>query len=198
MAWTKVRVTDDGNKRFVACYRDPKGRQRSAGTFSSRHAAERAAHREDAKVRHGAWQDHTRGQVTFAEYVETVWPPAKHVEASTLAAHRSYLDKHFLPLFGRRPKGKILPSGMQRWVTTATENGLASVIERALRDRVITVNPCRGPAYWAFSARAWEARCGRHPCAETSGGRLLVAEATRTGGPLTTRDLAEAGLQCRT
>jgi hypothetical protein len=32
MAWIKTRVTDDGDKRFVACYRDPEGRQRSAGT----------------------------------------------------------------------------------------------------------------------------------------------------------------------
>ena len=154
MVWIKERVTDDGDKRFVACYRDPEGRQRSAGTFSSRRAAERAAHREDAKVRDGAWHDHTRGQVTFAEYVQTVWLPSKHVETSTLAAYRSYLDKHFLPLFGRRPMGKILPSEVQRWVTTATENGLspvsvdkyhtllASVFERALVDRVITVNPC--------------------------------------------------------
>ncbi len=154
MAWTKVRVTDDGDKRFVACYRDPEGRQRSAGTFSSRRAAERAAHREEAKVREGAWHDHSRGQVTFAEYVETVWLPSKQVETSTLAAYRSYLDKHFIPVFGRRPMGKILPSEVQRWVTTATDHGLSaasvgkyhtmlhSIFERAVRDRVVTFNPC--------------------------------------------------------
>jgi hypothetical protein len=56
--------------------------------------------------------------------------------------------------FGRRPMGKILPSEIQRWVTTATEHGLSaasvgkyhtmlhSVFERALRDRVVTFNPC--------------------------------------------------------
>ena len=154
MAWIKVRVTDDGDKRFVACYRDPEGRQRSAGTYSSRRAAERAGNREEAKVREGAWHDHSRGVVTFAEYVETVWLPSKQVETSTLAAYRSYLDKHFIPTFGRRPMGKILPSEMQRWVTTATENGLSaasvgkyhtmlhSVFERALVDRVVTFNPC--------------------------------------------------------
>ena len=50
--------------------------------------------------------------------------------------------------------GKILPSEIQRWVTTATQNGLsaasvrkyhtmlASVFNRALRDRVVTFNPC--------------------------------------------------------
>jgi integrase len=158
MAWIKVRVTDDGTKRFVACYRDPEGRQRSAGTYSSRRAAERAGNREEAKVRDGAWHDHSRGQVTFADYVQTVWLPSKHVETSTLAAYRSYLDKHFIPVFGNRPIGKILPSEVQRWVTTATNpptgNGLSaasvakyhtmlhSIFERALHDRVITVNPC--------------------------------------------------------
>jgi integrase len=154
MAWVKTRTTDDGDKRFVACYRDPEGRQRSAGTYPSHRAALRAANREEAKVREGAWHDHARGEVTFAEYVETVWLPSKHVETSTLAAHRSYLDKHFIPTFGRRPMGKVLPSEVQRWVTTATENGLSptsvrkyhtmlhSVFERALRDRVVTFNPC--------------------------------------------------------
>ena len=154
MGWVVVRVTGDGDKRFVACYRDPEGRQRSAGTYSSRRAAERAAHREEAKVRDGAWHDHSRGQVTFADYVQTVWLPSKQVETSTLAAYRSYLDKHFIPTFGRRPMGKILPSEIQRWVTTATENGLSaasvrkyhtmlhSIFERAQHDRVVTFNPC--------------------------------------------------------
>ena len=156
MAWIKVRVTDDGDKRFAACYRDPEGRQRSAGTYASRRAAERAGNRDEAKVREGAWHAHSRGQVTFAEYVETVWLPSKQVETSTLAAYRSYLDKHFIPVFGRRPMGKILPTEVQRWVTTATatEHGLSaasvgkyhtmlhSVFERALVDRVVTFNPC--------------------------------------------------------
>ena len=155
MAWIKARVTDDGDNRFVACYRDPEGRQRSAGTYSSRRAAERAANREEAKVREGAWHDHSRGQVTFAEYVETVWLPSKQVETSTLAAYRSYLDKHFIPTFGRRPMGKILPSEIQRWVTTATENGLSAASRAASTtpcctrssnapcvDRVVTFNPC--------------------------------------------------------
>src|SRR5262245_58761094 len=158
MAWVKTRTTDHGDKRFVACYRDPEGRQRSAGTYPNHRAALRAANREEAKVREGAWHDHSRGQVTFTDYVETVWLPSKQVEASTLAAYRSYLDKHFIPVFGRRPMGKILPTEIQRWVTTATNpptgNGLSaasvvkyhtmlhSVFERALHDRVITLNPC--------------------------------------------------------
>jgi integrase len=158
MAWVKVRKTNGGDRRFIACYRDPEGKERSAGTYSSRRAAERAGNREEAKVHQGTWHDHSRGQVTFADYVQTVWLPSKHVETSTLAAYRSYLGKHFIPVFGKRPIGKILPSEVQRWVTTATHpptgKGLSaasvakyhtmlhSIFERALHDRVITFNPC--------------------------------------------------------
>jgi hypothetical protein len=160
MVWIVTRTNEVGATRYVACYRDPEGRQRSAGTFSSRRAAERAGNREEAKVREGAWHDHSRGEVTFTDYVETVWLPSKQVETSTLAAYRSYLDKHFIPTFGTRPMGKILPTEIPRWVTTATDPQAAgspglsaasvrkyhtmlhSIFERALRDRVVTFNPC--------------------------------------------------------
>ena len=125
MAWVKTRTTDDGDKRFVGCYRDPDGRQRSAGTYSSRRAAERAAHREEIKVRDGQWHDTSRGEITFKEYVDTVSLPSRHIEASSLAAYQSYLNKHFYPFFGKKQIGRILPSDVQRWVTTATAGGLS-------------------------------------------------------------------------
>jgi len=56
MAWIKTGTTDD-----VTCYRDPEGQQRSVGTYSTRPAAERAAHRDEARVCDGAWHDHSRG-----------------------------------------------------------------------------------------------------------------------------------------
>ena len=82
-AWIKTRVTDDGDRRSVACYRDSEGRQRYAGAHSSRRAAGPAAHREEAKVRDSAWPDHSSGQVIFADYLETVWLPSKQVETGT-------------------------------------------------------------------------------------------------------------------
>ena len=71
MAWVKERVTGDGDKRFVACYRDAEGRQRSAGTYSSRRAADRAANREEAKGPRRLVARPLPRQVTFAEYDET-------------------------------------------------------------------------------------------------------------------------------
>src|SRR4051794_10142139 len=87
--------------------------------------------------------------------VNTSRPPPSPPTAPTSTSH-------FIPTIGKRPMGKILPSEIQRWVTTAsaaaneTGNGhglfaasvrkyhtmLHSVFERALRDRVVTVNPC--------------------------------------------------------
>ncbi len=76
MAWVKPRITSDGEKRFVACYRDPEGRTRSAGTFTSQRAAERAGNREEQKVLAGSWRDASLGAISFRDYVEPTGCPA--------------------------------------------------------------------------------------------------------------------------
>ena len=45
MSWVQRRVGEDGAVRYTATYRDPAGRGRSAGTFTSRREAERAGRR---------------------------------------------------------------------------------------------------------------------------------------------------------
>lgn len=156
MPSVRPRVTADGRERWVALYRDPSGRQRSAGTFSSERQAERAAHRAESHVESGAWIRPSAGRITFRDYVETVWLPSRHLEISTMAGYRSYLDRHFLPCFGDRPMVEILPSTVQDWVTEAKAAGLSpssirkyhvmlhSVFKRAVRDRVLASNPCEG------------------------------------------------------
>ena len=154
MAWARRYVAGDGSETFRAYYRDPDGRTRSAGTFSSTRAAMRAANREQAKVGDGTWLDPVLGRITFRDYVETVWLPSRHIEATTLVAYRSNLDRHFLPAFGDKAMTKILPSAVQAWVTQAVEGGLSarsvkkyhvmlsSIFKRAVRDRIIAFNPC--------------------------------------------------------
>lgn len=139
---------------FTAMYRDESGRQRSAGTFTSERAAMRAARREESKVESGGWIDQAAGRITFRDYVETVWLPSRHIEVSTLAGYRSYLDKHFLPFLGDRSMAGVFPSLVQDWVTAAVASGLSptsvrkyhvmlhSIFKRAVRDRVILTNPC--------------------------------------------------------
>ena len=141
---------------YTAIYRDPSGRQRSAGTFPSERAALRAARRAESTVETGGWIDQASGRITFRDYVQIVWLPSRQVEVSTLAGYRSYLDKHFLPFFGDRPMAEILPSSVQDWVTAAVASGLSptsvrkyhvmlhSVFKRAVRDRVLLTNPSEG------------------------------------------------------
>ncbi|MBA2558611.1 MAG: site-specific integrase, partial [Propionibacteriales bacterium] len=64
MAYVVERKRSDGSTRFLACYRDPEGRIRSAGTHPTRRAAERAAHRQEQKVLAGSWRDASLGTVT--------------------------------------------------------------------------------------------------------------------------------------
>lgn len=154
MAWSRVRVDSDGQRRHTGYYRDPEGKTRSAGTFPSQRAALRAAQRCDARVEDGSWLNRQAGRITFRRYVEDVWWPSRHLEASTKAGYRSYLDRHFLPFFGDLSMAAILPSTVQSWVTQASAGGLSprsivkyhvmlhSVFKRAVRDRVIGYNPC--------------------------------------------------------
>ena len=154
MAWVKSRVDSNGAKRFVACYRDPEGRQRSAGTYPTHRAALRAANREEQRVLAGSWRDHSLGEVRFRDYVETSWLPSKHLEPTTLASYSSNLNKHFFPFFGRKQLTQITPALVQDWVTQAHAGGLSprsirkyhtmlgSIFVRAVRDQLVLTNPC--------------------------------------------------------
>lgn len=154
MAWVMKRVGPDGTARFQAIYRDPHDNKRSAGTFTSRREATAAGRRAESTVELGSWIDRTAGRITFRDYVEHVWWPSRHLEASTKAGYRSNLDRHFLPFFGDLSVADVSPSTVQSWVTTAIEGGLSarsvvkyhvmlhSIFKRAVRDRVIAFNPC--------------------------------------------------------
>ena len=75
--------------KYTAMYRDPEGRKRSAGTYSTRREAMRVANREEQRVLGGSWHDTSLGDITFGDYVATEWLPHKHLEASTRAAYES-------------------------------------------------------------------------------------------------------------
>ena len=153
MAYVVERTLVHGT-RFMGMYLDPAGHKRSAGSFSTRREAQRAAHREEQKVLAGAWHDTSLGDIAFRDYVETEWLPHKHLEASTRAAYLSYLNKHFYPFFGNRPLNRISPSLVQDWVAKASADGLSarsiqkyhvllsSIFSRAVNDRVLIHNPC--------------------------------------------------------
>jgi integrase len=154
MAWVTGRSADDGSTRFQGRYRDPFGRKQSAGTFSTRRAALRAALKAEGTVEDGSWIDPRAGRITFKEYAEDVWLPSRHLEVTTRAGYVSYLRNHFVPFFGHMSLARIMPSTVQEWVNQAGSKGLGarsiakyhvmlhSVFARAVRDRLIAFNPC--------------------------------------------------------
>lgn len=153
MAWVKRRPTPDGRVLHQGCYRDPSGRERSAGTFKTPRQALRAATKAEAAVESGTWFDASAGKITFRRYAEDVWWPSLHLELTTKAAYRSNLETHFLPFFGDMRMANILPSYVQAWVNQALEGGLSprsvvkyhvvlhGVFRQAVRDRIIPFNP---------------------------------------------------------
>jgi integrase len=148
------RVSSGGRVRYDAWYRDASGRRHSTGTFLKRRDAAQTARDAEAKIAARQWIDPADGRVTFADYVAKSWWPSRHLEISTRAAYRSYLDTHFLPYFGQIPMAAILPSTVQAWVSFALQAGLSprsirkyhlllhNIFRRAVRDRVIALNPC--------------------------------------------------------
>src|SRR5205823_6774163 len=133
----------------------PDGRRRTAGRFPTKREAEKAADAQEKAVAAGHWVDPTQSKMTFTSYVEDCyWPTTMHLEVSTRAAYRYYLDKHFLPTFGQVRMRQISPSAVQAWVNQASGSALSArsvvkyhallhkIFARAVIDRVVPVNPC--------------------------------------------------------
>jgi hypothetical protein len=73
VGFSRKRVGVSGRARYAAVYRDLKGRQRSAGTYTTRREADRAWQRAEVMLRAGRVGDPARGRQTFQQYVEGTW-----------------------------------------------------------------------------------------------------------------------------
>jgi hypothetical protein len=83
MGWVETRTAQDGKPRYIAKYRDLRGRKQSAGTFTSKREANKAWQKEEAKVAEGHLGDPRCGRQTFRRYVEEEWLPHHVVEPTT-------------------------------------------------------------------------------------------------------------------
>lgn len=155
MAYVRSRRQKDGTVRFYARYLGADGKYHEEGGFPSRREAERVAARREVDATRGDWASPTAGRVSFSDYVTAnYWPTTAHLEISTRAAYRYYLDKHFLPRFGEIAMWRISPPMIQTWVNDATAGGLSArsvvkyhallhkIFSRAVIDRVVPTNPC--------------------------------------------------------
>jgi integrase len=158
MGWVETRADRNGKPRYIAKYRDLRGRKQSAGTFTRKRAANAAWQQAEAKIAEGHLGDPGRGRQTFRTYVEEKWLPHHVIEPTTREKYTYYLDAHIMPEFGAMRMIDILPEHIREWITKMQAKGasewtiqyckysiLNSIFTTAtLDDRVITFHPSRG------------------------------------------------------
>ncbi len=155
MGFTRSRPGRDGVTRHQALYDDVKGHRRSAGTFATEKAADKAWQRAEARMAEGRMGNPSRGRQRFRTYVEDEWLPHHQMEARTRENYTYYLDRHILPWFGSMRMIEVMPADVREWITDLQNKKVsAHVIRRcmtilgaifttALSD-VVHLHPVRG------------------------------------------------------
>jgi integrase len=157
MGHSRKRTLENGKVRYTAYYEDIKGRRRSAGTFPSKKAADKAWQDQEAELRRGIHRDPSHGRMTLEQYVREKWLPHHQMELTTRQKYVSSLDLHILPELGSMRMIDILPEHIRGWVTAMANKGaspwviqhckysvLNAIFSTALNDEMIYIHPSRG------------------------------------------------------
>ncbi|GLH99814.1 tyrosine-type recombinase/integrase [Phytohabitans aurantiacus] len=124
MGFTRTRVGKDGKPRYTAYYVDIRGKERSAGTFGDKKAANKAWQKAEVEVAAGKVGDPRRGRQIFRRYVEVEWFPNHQLEATTRQTYTYLLDRYILPALGPMRMVDILPFHVREWVFKLQQQGV--------------------------------------------------------------------------
>lgn len=120
MAWTeKLR-----SGKYRALYRDAKGKRRSAGTFSHKAAALRAANSAEVDVRKRTSRDPDAWRQTWGTW-STTWLAARDVAPSTAKADDVRKRKHLDPRWSDVPIGSITRHDVKAWIADLRAQGVS-------------------------------------------------------------------------
>lgn len=156
MGQSRKRVGRNGDVRYTAYYEDARGHRRSAGTFTSLKAANKAWQQAEAKVAEGRGGQSHRGRQLFERYVEDVWFPNHVMELTTRQNYTYSLNRHILPTFAEFRMVDILPADVREWVAKLQVGGvnpptiryamtvLSAIFTTALNDQITFLHPCMG------------------------------------------------------
>jgi integrase len=156
MGQSRKRVGRNGDVRYTAYYEDARGHRRSAGTFTSLKAANKAWQQAEAKVAEGRGGQSHRGRQLFERYVEDVWFPNHVMELTTRQNYTYSLTRHILPTFAEFRMVDILPADVREWVAKLQVGGvnpptiryamtvLSAIFTTALNDQITFLHPCMG------------------------------------------------------
>lgn len=157
MGFSRKRIGRDGKPRYTAYYADIRGQERSAGTFSSKKASDKAWQDEEAKVRAGKPGSPSRGRQTFETYVLEKWLPHHLLEPGVRSNYAGHIRNHLLPFFGPMKMRDILPEHVRQWITWMKDKDasaqtikyskgsiLNAILTTALDDGVVTIHASHG------------------------------------------------------
>lgn len=148
MAWAEKLPSG----RWRGVYRDATGRQRSAGSFTHKVKATRAAGALEQQARRDAWRDADAFLRPWGEW-STRWWDSRVVEDSTRRGDAHRLRNHLEPHWGDRPIGSITRQDVRDWISQMRAAGVgAETVKRivhlfsasmnaAVDAEVIPVNP---------------------------------------------------------
>ena len=157
MGFSRKRVDKKGKIRYTALYRDLRGSIRSAGTFATEKASDRAWQKAEVELRQGRVGDPARGRQRFRKYVEERWLPHHVLEPTSREKYTYYLGAFIYPALGKMPMAEIFPEHIREWITQLQREGhsawtiqycktsiLSSIFTTALNDQITYIHPCRG------------------------------------------------------
>jgi integrase len=157
MGWLIERPGTDGKTLYMAVFRDLHGRQRSAGSCTSRKPANKAWQKAEAELDAGKVGDPRRGRQTLAAYVTTEWYPNHVIELSTREGYTYVLDRYILPELGTMRMRDFLPFRTREWISTLqSKYGLRppsivkckvvfdAIFTTAFNDQIVAIHPGKG------------------------------------------------------
>jgi len=109
--------------KYRGLYRDANGTKRSAGTFTHKPAAVRAAGAKEEHARKVMKRDPEAYKRPWREWVEEWWP-TRSVETSTLKVDKGRLDRHLLPHWGDVAIGSITRHDVKAWTAQMAREGV--------------------------------------------------------------------------
>jgi integrase len=141
--------------RYKVRYLDPDGNEKSRMyPDKCKKQAEDFLLEVESSKREGKYIDPRAGRIKFRQQAEN-WIKGQSPDRATRGALRSRLDSQIYPHFGDLPISSIKSATVRDWLGALEENKLSqnyktvlfttlsSIMDSAVEDRLITINPCK-------------------------------------------------------
>lgn len=139
--------------RWRVQYRSPDGKSRTKQGFTHKYEAENWAAKNTVHIYEQDWIDPTGGKALISDVGERWITAQTHLKPSTLNLAHDVWNGTVKPYWGARPVASVKQSDIQHWVSNTGKSAswtrhahgqLSQILDYAIADRLIRVNPARG------------------------------------------------------